>query len=70
LDPSADVAQGGGGLEKGYAVSGLGKGVGGGETAEACADNDDVEAEGGTATVIEWWDLLDRDISSDLRRGV
>jgi hypothetical protein len=59
LDASADVAEDGGGLEEGYAVAGLGEGVGGGETAEACADDDDVEAECGTATVIEWRDLLD-----------
>src|SRR6266702_4105129 len=66
LDAGADVAEGGGGLEEEYAVAGLGEGVGGGKTAEACADDDDVEAECGTPTVIEWGDLLDGDLCSDL----
>ena len=69
LDASADVAEDGGGLEDYYAVAGVREGVGGGETTEAGADDDDIEGECRTATVIKWWDLLDGGIPSELRRG-
>ena len=35
-------------------MPGLCKGVGGGEAAEACADDDVIKAVCSTATVIEW----------------
>ena len=51
-------------------MAGLREGVCGGEAAETCADNNYIEAECGTAAVIEWRDFLDGDVSSDLRWGV
>ena len=51
-------------------MAGLHEGARGGEAAEVCANNDDVEAEHDTATSIEWRDLLDGDVSRDLRWGI
>ena len=56
-------AENGRGLEDDYAAVSVREGVGGGETTEAEADNEDVEGECRTATVIKWWDLLEGDES-------
>ena len=62
LDAGADVAEDRGGLEQRDAVAGVRERVGRGEAAEACADDDDVEAERGAAAVVEWRDLLEGNV--------
>ena len=49
---------------------GLREDVHGGKAAEVGANNSNVEAECGTATVIEWWDLLDGVVPRDLQWGI
>jgi hypothetical protein len=58
LDACAYVAENGGRLEERDAVSGVCERMGRGETANACADDDDVETERGAVAAVEWWDFL------------
>jgi hypothetical protein len=58
LDARAYVAESGGRLEERDAVSGVCERMGRGEAANACADDDDVETEGGAVAAVEWRDFL------------
>jgi hypothetical protein len=58
LEACAYVFENGGRLEERDAVSGVCERMGRGETANACADDDDVETERGAAAVVEWRDFL------------
>ena len=59
MDASAYVAEDGGGLEQGDAVSGVRERVSRGKVAEVSAGNDDIETEGGAVAAVEQWDLLE-----------
>ena len=58
LEACAYIPENGGRLEECDAVSGVCECVGPGETANACADDDDVETERGAVAAIEWRDFL------------
>jgi hypothetical protein len=58
LDACAYVAENGGGLEERDAMSGVCERMGRGETANARADDDDVESERRAVTTVEWRDFL------------
>lgn len=62
MDAGAYIAEYGGGLEQGDAVSGVREHVSRGKVAEVCAGNNDVETEGGAVAAIEQWDLLEENI--------
>ena len=58
MDAGAYVADDGGGLEQGDAMSGVRERVSRGEVAEVCAGNDDLKTEGGAVAAVQRWDLL------------
>jgi len=58
LDACAYVLENGDRLEERDAMSGVCERMGRGETANACADDDDVKRERGAVAAIEWWDFL------------
>ena len=58
LDACAYVAENGGRLEERDTMSGVCERMGRGETANACADDDDVERERGAVAAVKWRDVL------------
>jgi hypothetical protein len=58
LDACAYVLENGDGLEERDAMSGMCERMGRGETANACADDDDVKRERGAVAAVEWRDFL------------
>ena len=70
LDACAYVAENGGRLEEGDLVSGVCERMGRGEAANACADDDDVEAERGAAAAVERRDFFQGNMCGQLCWGV